>query len=367
MDSLTGFQFILTYLAMLNLTKKLIRIKTIPGNTKALNEALDLCLSSLTDYTIENFKSNGKNSVLVYNRSKRPKIFKYILNGHLDIIPGKEKQFTPVITGDRLYGVGAMDMKGNVASLVSVFNNVAKKVKYPLGLQLVTDEETGGFDGTKYQIQEGVRSNFVIAGESTGFNIVNKAKGIIWLRITTKGKTAHGAYPWRGKNAIWKMHNLLTQLEKTFPIPLKDSWQSTLNLSNISTTNESFNKIPDKCTIDLDIRYIPEDSETILDNIKSLLDNTFEIEIVVNEPSLYVKETDPNLIKLQRIVSNFTKNSVKFYGANGSSDARHFTEVNCAGVEFGPVGGGIGTDKEWVSISSLRKYQAILTEFLLSE
>ena len=107
-----------------------------------------------------------------------------------------------------------MDMKANVACLMTVFKDVADKVNYPLGLQLVTDEEIGGFHGTKYQIEKGVRAEFVVVGESTDLNIKNRAKGILWAKISAKGKTAHGAYPWRGENAIWKMNEFLNCLKR---------------------------------------------------------------------------------------------------------------------------------------------------------
>lgn len=61
--------------------------------------------------------------------------------------------------------------------------------------------------------------------------------------------------------------------------------------------------------------------------------------------------------------SNFIRKTPPYL--QGSSDARHFTKVGCAGVEFGPIGGGIGTDKEWIDIPSLEKYYKILREFLL--
>ncbi|MEK7175486.1 MAG: hypothetical protein AAB693_01635, partial [Patescibacteria group bacterium] len=60
-----------------------------------------------------------------------------------------------------------------------------------------------------------------------------------------------------------------------------------------------------------------------------------------------------------------TGNNVRLRGANGSSDVRHFARINCAGIEFGPVGGNIGSDQEWVDIPSLEKYYQTLIIFLL--
>lgn len=350
---------------IVDLSKKLISIKSNPGNNKELEDCLSLCLDELRGFTIERLERNGVKSALIYNTEKRSSKFKVILNGHLDIIPGKDFQHKPYIKGNKLYGAGAMDMKSNVACLISIFKEVSKKVNYPLGLQLVTDEEIGGFDGTKFHVDDGLRTEFVIAGESTNFNIVHKAKGIVWLQITSKGETAHGAYPWKGKNAIWEMESFLSKLRHLFPIPKQQEWITTCNLSSIKTTNDSFNKVPDNCTISLDIRYIPEDKKNLLKSIEDILPENFDLEIITDEEALFVKEDNHFIQLLKKVDEEITGNKVVLYGAQGSSDARHFTKVGCDGIEFGPIGGGIGSDEEWVDIPSLETYVKILSKFLL--
>lgn len=351
---------------IVELTKKLISIKSVPENTKALGQALRIVLSHLQEYRIERFERNGIKSVLIYNSERRPKKFKIILNAHLDVIPGKDLQYTPRVKGDRIYGVGSMDMKASVACLVTVFKEVANSVNYPLGLQLVTDEEVGGFDGTKYQIEKGVRADFVIAGEPTNFDIVTKTKGVLWVKISTKGKTAHGAYPWRGENAIWKMNEFLNALKKRFPIPKQQKWITTVNLSKIETINAAFNKIPDDCAVELDVRYIPEESDSVMKEIKKILPKGFVLNIICKEPALFNDDRNPYFKIFQEAGKRMIKKDIILRGAQGSSDARHFRQVNCAGVEFGPIGGGIGSDNEWVDIPSLEKYYRILKKFLLS-
>jgi succinyl-diaminopimelate desuccinylase len=351
---------------IVTLTKEFISIKSNSNDTAELDKILEVALSNLKDYTIERFQNKGLKSVLVYNTQKRPLKFRIILNGHLDVVPGKDHQYLPEIKDDRLYAVGSMDMKASVACLIMVFEEVANKIDYPLALQLVTDEEIGGFNGTKYQIEKGIKADFVIAGESTGLQIANRAKGILQVKISTKGKTAHGAYPWRGENAIWKMNQFLNMLSKQYPIPAQQEWITTVNLSRIETSNQSFNKIPDGCEIWLDIRYVPEEAETIVNSIRDLLPKGFKLEVVEKESALNVSENNQYLKILQSVGEQVTKKKVRFYGAQGSSDARHFTRVGIDGVEFGPVGGNIGSDDEWVSIKSLEKYYQIIKSFLLS-
>lgn len=351
---------------IINLSKKLISIKSVHGNEEALNQALRVATSGLTDFTIERFENNGIKSVLAYNFKKRPEKFKVILNGHLDVVPGKQHQYQPRIKYSKLYGNGALDMKANLACLLTVFKDVASKLSYPLGLQLVTDEEVGGSNGTRYQIKKGVRADFVIAGETTNFNIVNKAKGVLWLKILTNGETAHGAYPWRGKNSILDMNKFITELLKKYPIPDQEKWVTTVNLSRIQTTNKTFNKIPDNCEIWLDIRYIPEEGDIIIDTIKKMLPYGFKLEILVKEPAINIDENNQYIQKLKMTGEKVINRRIKLYGAQGTSDLRHFAQVGCSGVEFGAIGEGIGSDHEWIDINSLEKYRLILKNFLLS-
>jgi succinyl-diaminopimelate desuccinylase len=352
--------------SILTLTKKFISIESTATNPAGLQEILQLAISQLRGFTIEHFEKNGIKSILVYTAKKRPKKFSVILNGHLDVVPGKKEHYQPRSQGDRLYGVGSMDMKANVACLIAAFKEVAPRLSYPVALQLVTDEEVGGFNGTKYQVEQGVRTDFVIAGEPTNFDIVRAAKGILQVEISASGTTAHGAYPWRGENAVWKMHQFLNTLKKKYPTPKKQVWATTVNLSSIKTSNDAFNKIPDDCTVRLDIRYVARDRKTILPTLKKLLPKNFTLRVCAKEPALDTTAASPYVEKLADITQQVTRKKTILRGANGSSDARHFAPVGCPGIEFGPIGGDIGGDKEWVSIKSLGEYQRILTNFLLS-
>lgn len=353
-------------LTIVNLSKKLISLKTDPGNLIELKCALKLCVDQVSEFTIENFESKGISSVLIHNQEKGHKNFKLILNGHLDVIPGKENQYKPYLRNGRLYGVGALDMKSNLSTLIQVFKNTASKVNYPLALQIVTDEEVGGFDGTKYQIDQGIRGEFVISGETTNFNIVNEAKGILWLKISFYGKTAHGAYPWRGENAIINAHDFITKLYKAYPLPKDEKWISTINLASIETSNKTFNKIPDNAIVSLDIRFVPGENKKILSFIKKILPKSSKLEILTNEPALSTPENNIYVQKLIETTRIFQSDKGQTYKAQGSSDARHYMHVSNFGVEFGAVGGGIGEDVEWIDIESLKNYYDILTKFIKS-
>jgi len=351
---------------IISLTKQLISIPSTKDNPKEIEKALEVALGKLKGFTIERFKSSGSPSVLVYKGKTRPKKFKIILNGHLDVVPGKPDQYNVKITGDKLSGRGTLDMKVSVVVMILVFKELADKLNYSLGLQLVTDEEIGGLNGTKYQIKKGVKADFVIAGEYSDLRVSNEAKGPLWVKITTKGKAAHGAQLWKGANAIQKMVVLINKINKTFPIPNKESWVTTQNLAKIETNNETVNKVPDNCVAWFDFRYIPQEKDSIISKIKKLIPDDAIFEISKKEPCQFTQANNSYIKKLRKATKAVTGKDYGLISFNGASDIRHYGEFGFPGVCFGPVGKGLHSDTEWISVKSVQKYYSILKKFLLS-
>jgi len=350
---------------IVGLTQKLVCYKTTSDNYEELNKVINFIKKELDDFSIEEYEKNKIKSLLIYNQKpKNNKKFRLILNGHLDIIPGKSNQYVSKIVGDRLYGVGSLDMKGGLSVVVCLFKELAKNLSYPLALQITTDEETGGFFGTKYQIEKGVIADFVITAEPTHLDIVYKAKGILWLKLNFNGKSFHSAYPWHGKNAIEKANNFINKLLKIIKNPKKNQWKTTVNLANINSNNKAFNKIPDNCELWVDVRFIPEDKK-ILNKIENLLSNKDDLKILLKEPSFLVDTNNKNILKLKKITKDILGKNPVLRGANGSSDARHYSYINVPAIEFGPKGGGIGSDDEYVKVSSLNNFYLIMKRFLL--
>lgn len=346
------------------LTNKLISIPSNTSDFVQLQKVIETAQQAITTGHTTRYLDQSYPSLLVSNQPNTTH-FRLILNAHLDVVPAPDHLFTPKIDGDKLIGRGAQDMKAAAAVMIHVFNEIADKINYPLGLQLVTDEETGGFHGTKHQIEQGIRADFVVAGEPTDYGINNQAKGILWAKITTTGQSAHGAYPWNGINAITKMNQVITALNQKFPVPATESWLTTVNLAKIETTNQTFNKVPDSCTLSIDTRFIPQDADTIAETIKNLIPDT-QVEILLNEPSQYTAPDHPDILQLQKITQQIIGQTPPNIQKHGGSDIRLFNAVGCDGITFGPIGAGLHTDEEWVSLSSLEYYHQILKQFCLS-
>lgn len=348
---------------ILKLSNQLIEIPSVSGDIKQSVAVLELAENVLKGIPFTPFASQNIPSLLYSNRTKDTRRFKIILNAHLDVVPGTKEQFKPYVKNGRLYGRGAFDMKSSAAVMLLLFQELAQKLSYPLALQLTTDEETGGYYGTKYQIAQGVRGDFIITGEGSNFRIVYEAKGRMIMKLTASGKTAHGGYPWLGENAIWKLQRNLHEILAVYPVPKNESYQTTVNLSTIHTNNTAFNKIPNHCEAVLDIRFIPSEKKRVEKRIRSLLDNDINVDILMKSPAPH--ETDRDNIYIKNLLRSADR-KLPLDKAHATSDIPFYTEVGCDGIEFGPAGGGHHGENEWADIESLDEYYKILKKFLLS-
>ncbi|OGK64874.1 hypothetical protein A2313_00520 [Candidatus Roizmanbacteria bacterium RIFOXYB2_FULL_41_10] len=350
---------------IIELTKKLVQIPSIADKPEELKRVLETALKEVSQFSIERFYENNNPSAIVYSGKKRPDKFRVILSGHLDVVPGHKDQYQVIEKNGRLYGRGTDDMKAGCAAIILLFKELADKLSFPLGLQLTTDEETGGFAGVKHQVEKGIKTEFFLTAESTQLNIKNEAKGVIWGKVTAKGSAAHSAYLWNGNNAAWKIKAFLNKLEQAFPVPKKETWQTTVNLSLINTPNQTFNKVPDKASAGFDCRYIPADRGSILAKLKSLVPNDLSLEILENESFHYCSPKSEFISKLSNSINKVANQQAILNHGHGASDARHYSAVGTSAIEFGPIGNGLHSDDEWVDTQSLLLFYNVLKEYLL--
>ncbi len=351
---------------ILTLTQKFISIQSVQGNTQALREVLDVAKNELIGFRVEKYENEGVGSFLISNYANHTGKFKFILNAHLDVVPGIAKQYSGVAKDNRLYGRGAYDMKAAGAAMIMVFAEVAKKVDYPLGLQITTDEEIGGKNGTNYQIEKGTRAEFVISREGTNFSIVNENKTRIIFKLSARGKSSHAAYPWLGENAIGKMQNAIYRLQEKYPLPTFEWSGTTLNITSISTNNQASNIIPDYCEAVLDARVVDEERETILETVQKIVTDDIKVKVEINSESHHTDPDNYFIKALQEISNDLIGYTPVLSRAHGESDIRYYNAVGCEGIEFGPIGGNHHADDEWVDIKSLEDYYLILKDFLLA-
>ncbi|MDX6682266.1 MAG: succinyl-diaminopimelate desuccinylase [Solirubrobacteraceae bacterium] len=289
-----------------------------------------------------------------------------IFHGHVDVVPAHPQQFTPRIEGDRLIGRGAYDMKGGLAAMMCAVHDVAGNGHVRVRFVCVPDEESDdvGFRCTEALVQEGLRGDFAITGEPTELHIGVQAKGVLAIRVEVRGTAAHGSTPWLGDNAILKAYDVFRRIE-TLPFSRESSDlfdRPSINVARIDG-GDAFNKVPDLCRMDVDIRFLPDqDPGAILADVRALPD--VRIVKTFQRSPAYVSRANPFVRALREAVSKSLEGEALSVGRDGASDAISFLEAGVPAVEFGPVGGGHHGPEEWVSIQSLERYRRALGDFV---
>ena len=82
-------------------------------------------------------------------------------------------------------------------------------------------DEENGQSGSRALAASGLKADLAIVGEPTGLRVVTAHKGDLWLRLETRGKSAHGARPELGCNAVHAMARIVDLLETEYAARLR--------------------------------------------------------------------------------------------------------------------------------------------------
>lgn len=199
-------------------------------------------------------------------------------HGHYDVVPAAHKdQFVPYVDDGKLFGRGASDMKGGLASMifaVRILQLCEVKLNGKICLVIVPDEETGGRYGTNYLFEKGFLKRdegvAMLMPEPTDGTIWNACRGAITLRVRVKGKPIHVVLQHKGVNAFEKMVKvadalleLKSEVEKRdteFDIAPGMSKRSILMLGGRCEGGIGFNTVPGECSFTLERRINPEEN-----------------------------------------------------------------------------------------------------------
>jgi succinyl-diaminopimelate desuccinylase len=291
-----------------------------------------------------------------------------VLHGHLDVVPARPEQFSPRVEDDRLYGRGAYDMKGGLASMMLAVHDLAGQGAVRVHFVCVADEESEELDqrGSDFLVEQGYIGDFAITGEPTDMHIGIQAKGVLAMRIEVSGTAAHGSTPWAGDNAVLKAIDIFRQIE-ALPFARESSDlfdRPSINLGRI-VGGDALNKVPDLCAIDVDVRYLPgQDHEEIRAAVDALPDARV-VKVFHRHPAI-VDRDNPYVQALGEAIGRIAPppGEQLSVGRDGASDAISFLEAGVPAVECGPSGAGHHGPDEWVSVRSLGDYRQALVEFV---
>ncbi|HZI30778.1 MAG TPA: M20/M25/M40 family metallo-hydrolase [Candidatus Binatia bacterium] len=298
-----------------------------------------------------------------------------LLAPHLDTVVADATQFIPQRKNGRLYGRGACDTKGSVAAMLTAVCELAKTRSRPLETEIVfaglIDEENAQA-GSRALMAGGFKADLAIVGEPTRLQVVTAHKGSLCLDLATRGKAAHGATPQLGKNAVHAMARVVNALETDYAAQLRRRkhrllGSGTVNVGKISGGTQP-NIVPDGCTIAVDRRTLPGETESsVRHEIAALLRAkklSAQISSAKLAPALPL-ETDTRLPLVRQFLRSVKQ--TRPVGVDYFCDAAVLAAGGIPSVVFGP--GNIAqahTADEWISLAELERGKDFLVRFLKS-
>lgn len=191
-----------------------------------------------------------------------------LFNGHYDVVPAPDPEtwpfppFSGEVSGGRLYGRGSTDMKAGIAACLAAVSALQRGGLQPKGkllMHLVADEEALGTHGSKFLVANGYCEGVTeaLVGEPTDMHLVPAERGTVWLRIITKGRSAHGSTPQLGINAITHMARVIEVVNAIRFRKLHEMLGApTISIGTIHG-GQKVNMVADRCEIEIDRRTIP--------------------------------------------------------------------------------------------------------------
>ena len=216
----------------LDILKKIVSIPSFVDEDNNERKLLDFIKKYLRENTsykiIEQPVEDNRYNIIAYKK-KNPQV---ALFGHTDtVLPQKQTvgSFKPRIENDKLFGLGAVDMKAGIAIMLKMATEFKSD---ELALVFSVDEEYEFKGALKLKEIIDFHPEFIINLEPTDNKILNGCRGITELSFAVHGKSAHAGRKKFGINAIEKGVELVKLFQKEITkINLPESGKSTINLA----------------------------------------------------------------------------------------------------------------------------------------
>lgn len=272
------------------------------------------------------------------------------------------------VRGGRFYGLGAANCKASMAVHLWLAEEVARRGGPETGelvFTMVGDEEDLGPNGTCYLRETGlVKPDLLIVGATTDNQLINVERGILWVRITTRGRAAHGGDPASGDNAIERMLRLLLAVQRQVFDRLEDrrddDMTSTANIGAIRG-GHNINVVPSDCVVEIDRRLLPNETFTeAFEEIRAALEasdeppESFSVELLRGTNGFKSAVDGLGVGAFRAAIEARSGAPARFITPLGAYDGRYFADD---GIEIINVGPGTGSEghasNESVSVAQL--------------
>jgi succinyl-diaminopimelate desuccinylase len=304
--------------------------------------------------------------------------------GHTDVVPpGNEgawshPPFAGAIAGERLYGRGAVDMKGGIACFVAAaLDHLAAsggKPKGSISLLITGDEEGVAVNGTvkllTWAAERGEIFDHCILGEPSNVEVLGDTikagrRGSLNGTLIVTGRQGHVAYPERADNPIRSLVTLMAALQAPLDEGSAQFAPSHLEFTSVDVGNATVNLIPGEARARFNIRYNDRHSQTAL---KTLIERRakaaaggrvhYAFDWQPSNADVFFTKPGPFTELAVAAIAEVTGHRPKLSTSGGTSDAR-FIKNYCPVLEFGLVGQTMHQTDESTPVQDLLTLTAI--------
>ena len=366
----------------IELAKALISRASVTPDDKGCQSMMIERLEKI-GFTVQSLPFGGVENFWATHGSSGP-VFAFA--GHTDVVPvgiesqWKTKPFEPTIIDGMLYGRGAADMKGSLASmLVATECFVREHPNHPgtIGFLITSDEEGPAVNGTvkvvEYLQHNNQKVDYFLIGEPSstdtlGDVIKNGRRGSLNAWLTIKGKQGHIAYPQLANNPI---HLVIPALDAL----CNEAWDNgneyfpatSFQFSNIHSGTGVTNIIPGEIEVVFNFRYSTETThEKIKTRVLDILDEHHLDYDIEWQHSGFPFLTPKGALVNACVDAIKTVNGVEteLSTSGGTSDGRFISQMDTQVVELGPLNATIHQVNECVSVDDLENLTLVYCQVL---
>ena len=276
-----------------------------------------------------------------------------VFNAHADTVDVGERSawktdpFKATLVDGRVYGLGACNSKSAMAVHLWLAREISRRGGPKRGeivFTFVGDEENLGPSGLALLRKQGaIKPETLVVAAQTRNRLVLEERGVMWVKVTARGKAAHAGAPQNGDSAILRMMKIIEALGRIETQRSKTGHQSTLSVGKIRG-GENTNVVPDLCTIEIDRRILPEhDFDSSYEEVRriALGAGAESVELLTGTAGFQAPENGAGVKAFSEAVRAVTGKAPERLNVVGASDARYFARD---GIEILVTGPGDGAD-----------------------
>jgi len=315
------------------LAAALVDIPSVSFEEQEITDLLEVELRSLAHLEVDRIGDN----LIARTQLGRPR--RIVLGGHTDTVPPDGNQHSRIV-GDRLFGVGATDMKGGIAAMLELARTMVEPA-IDVTYVFYAREEVAVIHNGLREVEEArpelLEGDVALLGEPTLGAIEAGCQGTMRFEITLVGARAHTARPWMGRNAIHRL-GLLLNLIETYkprePVIEGCAYREAVQAVHVEG-GVAGNVVPDRAMLRVNHRFAPdrtvvEAEAAIRELLEPALAEEDTIELVDASPAALPGLDDPLLAAL------VDRSGLEVRAKLGWTDVAFFAARGVPASNFGP-------------------------------